>query len=289
LEDSVSTGTARERRFVGVDLATEARRTGVVVLDVTPTVARATVPPVGFVADDAGLVSVVDAGTVVGLDAPLGWPDDFVRAVDAHHRGEAWPTFGARADKVRERLRCRETDLFVRDLGLGVTPLSVSSDRIGVVAMRGALLQSAWAVRWGRREDRDGSGRLVETYPAAALRAWGLLARRGERYKGGARTAERDEQRIARERIVSELARAGAPWLDLDVTLRDAAVASDHALDALVCALVALAAHARATHAIPEDRIDAARREGWIHVPYESLAVIGKRLGDVGDVDASAN
>lgn len=286
--DSASTGTATVRRFVGVDLATEARRTGVVTLDVSPSAARATVPSEGFVADDAGLVSIVDRGTVVGLDAPLGWPDHFVTAVEAHHRGEAWPTFGAGDGKVRERLRCRETDLFVRDLGLGVTPLSVSSDLIGAVAMRGAALQSAWAVRWGERVVRDGSGRLVETYPAAALRAWGLLARRSERYKGGARGDERDEQRSIRERIVSELSRVGAPWLDLDATLGDAAVASDHVLDALVCALVALAAQRRATRRAPEDSIEVARREGWIHVPCESLAVIGERLGDVGDDSASA-
>ena len=270
------------RRFVGVDLATEARRTGVALLKVLPTWARATLAPEGFVADDVGLVSIVDADTVVGLDAPLGWPDDFVTAVNAHHHGETWPAPAVSTDKVRERLRCRETDLFVRDLKLGVTPLSVSSDRIGVVAMRAAALQSAWAERWGGREPLDGTGRLVETYPAAALRAWDLLARRGERYKVDAGGPERDAQRNVRERIVRELERASAPWLEVDATLRDAAQDSDHVLDALVCALVALAAHAGVTHLVPRDKVDAARREGWIHVPRgKNLTYLGERLSGV--------
>ncbi|MGC2173893.1 MAG: DUF429 domain-containing protein, partial [Acidimicrobiales bacterium] len=132
--------------------------------------AGATLPATGFVADDRGLVEMVDRGTIIGLDSPLGWPDDFVSAVTAHRVSARWPSFEHRStDKMRESLRHRTTDLFVRSLDLGSTPLSVSSDLIGVVAMRGAWLQSAWAQRWGRLEPRDGSGRLVETYPAAAL------------------------------------------------------------------------------------------------------------------------
>ena len=114
---------------------------------------------------------------------------------------------------MRESLRHRTTDLFVRSLDLGSTPLSVSSDLIGVVAMRGAWLQSAWAQRWGRLEPRDGSGRLVETYPAAALRAWGFLPRRGVRYKGGGAEGARESQRTERERIVVGVEQQSDAWL----------------------------------------------------------------------------
>jgi predicted nuclease with RNAse H fold len=236
-------------------------------------------PADGFVADDRGLVEIVDRATAVGLDSPLGWPDDFVSAVTAHRQSARWPTFEHRStDKIRESLRHRTTDLFVRSLDLGSTPLSVSSDLIGVVAMRGAWLQSAWAQKWGRLEPRDGSGRLVETYPAAALRAWGLLARRGVRYKGGGVDELREGQRSERARIMDEIEGKTNSWLRVPDELRDEAVASDHTLDAFICALVALATRAKVTHPVPEESRDAARREGWIHVPNDALSSLGTYL-----------
>lgn len=267
------------RRYVGIDLATEAKRTGVVIVTVNGATAVASMPAEGFVADDRGLVEIVDRATVVGLDSPLGWPDDFVSAVTAHRQSARWPTFEHRStDKIRESLRHRKTDLFVRSLDLGSTPLSVSSDLIGVVAMRGAWLQSAWAQKWGRLEPRDGSGRLVETYPAAALRAWGLLARRGVRYKGGGVGELREGQRSERARMMGEIEEQTNSWLRVPDALRDEAVASDHTLDAFVCALVALATRAKVTHPTPEESREAALREGWIHVPSDALSSLGTHL-----------
>jgi predicted nuclease with RNAse H fold len=270
------------RRYVGIDLATEAKRTGVVIIELDGSTAIASMPAQGFVADDRGLVEVIDRATVVGLDSPLGWPDDFVSAVTAHRQSARWPTFEHRStDKIRESLRHRKTDLFVRSLDLGSTPLSVSSDLIGVVAMRGAWLQSAWAQKWGGLEPRDGSGRLVETYPAAALRAWGLLARRGVRYKGGGVGELREGQRSERARIMREIEEQTGSWLRVPELLRVAAVASDHTLDAFICALVALAARANVTHSTPEESRDAALREGWIHVPNDALSSLGACLPEV--------
>jgi hypothetical protein len=278
-DESVGDGVSTPLRFVGIDLATEANRTGVVIVTPDGASASASLPAHGFVADDRGLVELVDRGTVVGLDSPLGWPDDFVAAVTAHRMSARWPTFEHRStDRIRESLRHRTTDLFVRALDLGSTPLSVSSDLIGVVAMRGAWLQSAWAQRWGGLETRDGSGRLVETYPAAALRAWGFLARRGVRYKGGGAQGARESQCAERERIVGEIEHASETWLSIAPALHDAAIASDHELDALVSALVALAARADATYPVPVESKEAARREGWIHVPSDEFSSLGKHL-----------
>jgi predicted nuclease with RNAse H fold len=236
-------------------------------------------PNEGFVADDRGLVEIIDRSTVVGLDSPLGWPDDFVSAVTAHRQSARWPTFEHRStDKIRESLRHRTTDLFVRSLDLGSTPLSVSTDLIGVVAMRGAWLQSAWAQKWGGLEPRDGSGRLVETYPAAALRAWGLLARRGVRYKGGGVGELRQGQRSERARIMREIEEQTNSWLRVPEALRVEGEASDHTLDAFICALVALAARAKVTHPTPEESRQAALREGWIHVPSDALSSLGDCL-----------
>jgi predicted RNase H-like nuclease len=265
----------RFTRIVGIDLASVASRTGVVVLALHGHLTQATL---GADAHDAGLTALVDAETVVGVDAPLGWPDDFVRAVGDHALFKAWPATTTPGVPERENLRLRRTDRFVRELQLGSTPLSVSSDLIGVVAMRAASLQSAWSSAWGQREPRDGSGRLVETYPAAALRAWGLLPARGVRYKGGGGRDQTDRQLVERQRLIDAIASICSSWLVVTASLRDEAVRSDHALDALVCALVALSATLGATFDVPEADREGARREGWIHVPSTPLSEIGALL-----------
>ncbi|MFY9783704.1 MAG: DUF429 domain-containing protein [Acidimicrobiales bacterium] len=261
--------SVRLERFIGVDLAASPARTGAALITLVgggPT-RRAEASLVGenFVADNDALIALVDANTVVGLDAPLGWPDDFVRAVTAHHSFEPWPHVPDEK-RPRESLRHRRSDLFVRSLELGSIPLSVSSDLIGVVAMRAALLQSAWAAPWGRLEPRDGSGRLVETYPAAALRSWKFLKRRGDVYKGGSKR-ERDRESSERARMLAEIETASATWLKVDAALREEARLSDHVFDAFISALTALATKAKLTYPPSVSDEDAALREGWIHVP----------------------
>jgi predicted nuclease with RNAse H fold len=214
-----------------------------------------------FAGDDATVLGLVDDATVLGLDAPLGWPDEFVAAVGAHHRFEPWPR-----GVEREDLRLRATDRFVIALDLGVRPLSVSSDLIGVVAMRAAALLGALGARRGGPVARDGSDGVFEVYPAAALRARGLLARRGERYKGG--PSLDPATRAVRARVVGALAARGVA---IGPGLGESATASDHVLDAIISALVAIAALDGATHPVPADLAGRAAREGWIHVPARPL------------------
>ena len=249
-------GTSAPRRVLGVDLATEPARTGFV--EATwRTGAWCFVGP--YPGDDESILERA-VGAVVGLDAPLGWPDAFVEAVGAHHAHHPWPTGVDPVD-----LRYRATDRFVVDLDLGVRPLSVSSDLIGAVAWRAAGLMEGLARAGGRPLARDGSDRVYEVYPAAALRVWGLLARRGERYKGG-RVGD-PGPRALRERIVRALAGGAVGPLELGRGLEGAAVDSDHVLDAILAALVVTEALAGATIPPPSALAERASREGWIHVP----------------------
>src|SRR5207248_10386135 len=121
-----------------------------------------------------------------------------------------------------DRLIFRATDRFVRDLGR--RPLSVSTDRIGVTAMRCARFLAELGDERGRRLDLTGEDRVVEVYPAAALSAWseesGGLAPR--RYKGL-------PGREARELLLAALTRA-APWFRPSPEVVAACRASDHAL-----------------------------------------------------------
>jgi predicted nuclease with RNAse H fold len=139
------------------------------------------------------------------------------------------------------------TDQAVCDLGIGVTPLSVCTDRIGVAAFRCALLLD-------RLDDVDRTGvtgPVCEVYPAAALRRW---------FGGDARGYKRDVQ--LRRKLLESLSEVAC--VDLG-SFKATLVASDHAFDAFVCALVTIAVE-RGETAVPEDE-DLAAEEGWIHVP----------------------
>lgn len=41
--------------------------------------------------DDARIRALAATVDKVGIDVPFGWPDAFVRAVDAYHDGARWP------------------------------------------------------------------------------------------------------------------------------------------------------------------------------------------------------
>ncbi len=72
----------------------------------------------------------------------------------------------------------------------------------------------------------------------------------------------------AREAAVSFHARAGpVGWLSWSREMRTRCVASDQALDALVCARVARAAALGLVEPVPERDREAARREGWMALP----------------------
>jgi predicted nuclease with RNAse H fold len=203
---------------------------------------------------DDDLLATVAGADVTGIDIPLGWPDAFVGAVTAHHRGEPWPS------APLGPLCYRATDLHVeerlRALGVWRRPLSVAADRIAIPAMRAARLLARLAAR-GIPVDRAGSGRVVEVYPAAALDVWRLPSRG---YKGV-------EGAGARAALLAALEQRLAPTLALDGSTRATCRASDHALDALVAALVARAVARGLCPLPPADRLAQARREGWIAVP----------------------
>ncbi|MGH2725103.1 MAG: DUF429 domain-containing protein [Actinomycetota bacterium] len=250
-------------KVLGIDLAADPVRTGVAILTVGSDSVGVTVEA-GRGTDEA-LVELADDVDVVGVDAPLGWPEPFIEALFLHQRGEPWP---AADDPVHQRrlLSKRRTDRFVKEV-TGLDSLPVAADRIAAVAMRCARLQTLWAEGWGGLEDRSGTGRLAETYPAAALKLWGLSYRL---YKGREKAAERDA-------LVGSLV-VTAPWLDL-ARAESACRMSDDALDAVVSGVVALGAKLGVTQppTAPAD-VRLAAREGWIHLPTGTLSQLGEAL-----------
>ena len=241
---------------IGVDVASEAReKTASCSIEWSGGHAKV-VDVVSKKVGDADIQSYVQEADVVGLDVPLGWPKAFVGAVHGHHsQPPTWPEPAPRM----HRLRLRKTDRWIKRV-TGLAPLSVSAGWIAVPALRIAALRIG--------EPRDGSGKVVEVYPKAAMKVWELPY---EKYKGkryGASSTALTPAGIERDRIVGSLQRKGRGWLYGDGwwgLFRD----NDDALDALIAALVARAWIQGLCHPISARCKDDAAVEGWIALPCE--------------------
>jgi predicted nuclease with RNAse H fold len=245
-------------RTLGIDLAAQPRGTAAALIVWDPAGPKLELLRVGL--DDDALVELIGDSEKVGIDAPLGWPDEFVEAISAHHERRDWPGRGQDPDAYRFRLSFRETDRQLMETGAR-RPLSVSTDLIGVVAMRAANLLNRLA-GLGRPVDRAGSGVVAEVYPAPALAAWGINA---AGYKAKA----------AANRLPTLLDALEEPLggLQLDPEQRRLAITDHNCFDAIVCALIARAAALGLTHPpAPGEQADRAVREGWIQMPSNALA-----------------
>lgn len=251
-------GILRCVRTLGIDLAAQPVKTAVCSIDWTTKEVEIEQYPL---ADDE-LVERILGADRTGIDAPFGWPAAFIASITAHHAQEAWPSDpNVSPDDARRPLRFRVTDLQVHEEGS--SPLSVSSDRIAVTAMRCADLQHRLALR-GLAVDRAGmDGGVCEVYPAASLRAWNFTS---TGYKG---VKNREGLRRLAESLLS-----GCPSLQLSEHTRARCLSDDDCLDAVVCSLTARANALEATHGPTSEQMVAARREGWIHVPMVPLTML---------------
>ncbi len=234
-------------RTLGIDLAAQAKGTflcelewqggSVAITELRENAAHAS--------DDDLRAQIVRPGiSIVGVDVPFGWPDEFVALMGGECEVGSWQERGS------ERLRLRMTDLACREPPLSMTPMSVTMDRIAAPAMRWRLLTRAL---------EPASPPRVEVYPAAALKTWDLPH---QGYK-------RPEQEGVRATILKALTQALAlrPGPPHEALLRDRA----DALDALVASLVARAVATGRTTQPPPALVEVAAREGWIHVPTCAL------------------
>ena len=260
-------------RVAGVDLAAEAAGTALAVLYLSG--GAVALESLQHGVDDEAIVRATRDVELIGIDCAFGWPSDFVDFVTGHRAAvelgaadggvqPAGPTAALEATgdlAWRRRLAYRETDRVVTER-TGARPLSVATDRLGMTALRCAVLLRRLTAD-GRLVDRSGQNgsAVVEVYPAMALRVWGLT-RPG--YK-----ASMD----ARRALIADLERA-APWLELGEH-RGLMTRSADALDAVLAALVALA-HRRGACIPPELHQQAlAEAEGWISIPTVPLAQLG--------------
>ena len=256
--DGVAVGSSRLRcharypdtvRTAGIDLAAEPRGTALAIVEWSVSGARLTQLELGVA--DAPIVEAALSVDKIGIDCALGWPQEFVEFMVSHANvtGAFTPVDGGM--EWRRRLAYRETDRNVREQ-TGRWPLSVSTDRLGLTAMRCAGLLARLRDA-GLDVDRAGAGAIAEVYPGASLRRWGFDTT-GYRVSADART-----------RLVTQL-REQAPWLSLGA-FADAMIDSADALDAVIAALVSRASAVGICPPPPTEHAQIARIEGWIALP----------------------
>lgn len=235
----------------GIDLSADPKKTGVATLEWTDDGATVTGIEVGR-HTDADLGDLIEAVDKAGIDCPLGWPIAFVDYLIAHRAGG----HDLVVPPTRHPLTNRATDLHLRQ-SVRLQPLSVSADRIGAAAMRCAAILSG-LTRKGIEIDRTGrAGPVVEVYPAAALKLWGLPH---QGYKG------REPANARRRAELVQLIGGVMPWLQLG-DYADLCIETDDALDAVLCAAIAGLARRGETDEIPTEHLAAAAVEGWIALP----------------------
>jgi hypothetical protein len=244
---------------VGIDLASQPGRTAVCQIDWGGP-KGVVLPPAADKLDDEQLLRLMCADEVskVGIDAPFGWPAAFIDALVTYQATGRWLPLDS------SELRFRSTEFHVK-AQTGQQPLSAITDRLIWPTMRCATLLSQLP---GPPIDRSGADRVVEVYPAAALRRW--LGQEVSSYKGSG-----PAQCEKREEIVNALAHQTAAALDLSADFRQRCVDNDDVLDSLVCVLIARSAEKGAVDAMPPGSRWAAAREGWITLPTtDSLSAL---------------
>ena len=162
-------------RTLGIDLASQPEDTAACVVEWRPRRPRV-LSAAEFLKsdgrlDDPRLLKLMLHSSIarVAIDAPFGWPIEFVDAIAAWRDRQEWRIAPADPDNEQAKLVLRETDRHVHEVtGLptdpdaairkGKWPLSVSTDKLGITAMRCMRLLAEVQRRQGRPVDRSGRG-----------------------------------------------------------------------------------------------------------------------------------
>jgi predicted nuclease with RNAse H fold len=242
--------------IAGVDLAAEPKGTALALIDWSDGAAKLVHLQLGVT--DEHIIDASKETSKIGIDCALGWPIEFVQFVVEHSK----PTVAANlidgGIDWRRRMAYRETDRQVREI-TGRWPLSVSTDRLGLTAMRCAGLLSKMQ-RDGLEVDRSGSGRVVEIYPGASLRLWGF------------ETAGYRASPDRRAELLADL-QAQAPWFEVS-DFAGLMIESCDAFDAVIAAFAARSAALGHYQKPTEAQQAGAQIEGWVALPAKPLAAL---------------
>jgi predicted nuclease with RNAse H fold len=220
--------------------------------------------------NDARLEELLEAADFAGIDASFCWPREYLEFAAAQLGRKPSGDSAWTPDRVR-RLRLRATDRWIDSLRqsgqlkLRHSPLSVSTDKLSLPAMRCAgLLERTYTAR-ELNACRRLEGSTYEVYPAASLAHWMGAC---PSYKGA-------KHRPALRALSAHLLEL-APWIELQAT----DIQNDHLLDGLIAALTARAAGNGGIQPIPQGDQHLCAIEGWIAMPAGPLASLVDQGGD---------
>jgi predicted nuclease with RNAse H fold len=239
----------------GIDLAAEPKGTALALIEFSNNKAKLHYLQQGL--DDQALIAKTHNADKVGIDCAFGWPIKFSQFITKHQDLSNQDLIDGGMDFRRE-LSFRETDREIKRL-TGRWPLSVSTDRLGLTAIRCAGLLSKYQAK-GIEIDRSGAKLLVEVYPGATLRNW-KLDTTGYRINPETRA------------ILLEQLELQAPWLEL-ASLRTRMIESADCFDAVIAALAARAVYQGNYNKPKAEQLDSAKVEGWICLPTDKMATL---------------
>ncbi len=248
--------------IAGLDLAAEPKGSALATIDFGITKARLNSLQVGV--DDQIILDTAPTIDKLGIDCALGWPIEFTNFLQAHKIGGSDSASFDGGMNFRRALAYRETDRATREV-IGRWPLSVSTDRLGMTAIRCAGLLSKLSAR-NHNVSRAGEGLVVEVYPAASMRIWGL------------RSAGYRNSKDTRRALLQELNDL-APWFDT-TEYGELMIESCDAFDSVFAALAARAVSLGASTPAPAAHFERAKIEGWMHLPTVSITELGPRSPD---------
>lgn len=240
-------GVDQTMLIAGLDLAAEPKGTALAIIEWQPNQARLVSLALGVT--DESIIEATASVAKLGIDCALGWPVEFIDFLNNQLSTDG-------GIESRRRLAYRETDRHVRE-ATGRWPLSVSTDRLGMTAIRCAGLLSKIAAT-GVTIERSGSGKVVEVYPGASLGLWGFN-----------RAGYRSDHSI-RRRLLDEL-KTQAPWLALG-EFESLMIESCDAFDSVIAALAARVAYLGHYEGPSESQLSQASREGWVALPNKPLS-----------------
>ena len=247
--------------YLGIDLSSQPERTAVCVLQQnTPNVFKIQEMKIGC--NDAQLHDFIKQTKFIGIDAPFGWPIAFQNAVTTWNTCDwndsmVWEKVLEGKKILQEKLRLRETDRRLQEMKIGVTPLSVSTDKISLPAMRAMLLLKRFGVKDKTGMTPFNDKHFYEVYPAATLACWKMN-------RAGYKKADAIS---IRQKIVEQITQKFSFVDSADDLI--SCTKTDHQLDALICALTAFKASIKQTNWPPPSDLDESviHQEGWIHLP----------------------
>jgi predicted nuclease with RNAse H fold len=236
----------------GIDLAAEPKGTALALIEFSNNKAKLNYLEQGL--DDEALIANTHKADKVGIDCAFGWPIKFSEFIKNHQDLTNQELIDGGMDYRRE-LSFRETDREIKKL-TGRWPLSVSTDRLGLTAIRCAGLLSKYQAK-GIEIDRSGAKLLVEVYPGATLRNWNF-GTTGYRINPASRASLLEQLELQ------------APWLEL-ATFKTQMIESADCFDAVIAALAARAAALGLYSKPAKDQNEIAKVEGWIALPTAGL------------------